>query len=203
MNSPSSLRPRPLIFAVLAALLLCLNAACNVVTAPGPVGDKPHALDEAKWNGYWEMRLDEDPEDISVFLARVTDPEAGELELTGLEENDGKLEASSLRVYVREIAGTDWLLASYEDEEAGDGRFFWGRIRITEDQVLAWIPFPDAFAEWVQQGILRGNIEDDGDVHLEAMNQEELAALASSEQDEVLFVWPEPLTFRRISRAVP
>lgn len=176
-----------------AALTLCL-AACSSVSVPSPVGDQPHVLNPADWAGTW---LTPDGKALSVF---VTDASKGELKVVWLETNDGETVLKSHKVHLRESAG--WLLASVQNNpEDKTQPYLWGRLKIEHDHVVIWEPDVPGFRALVREGKLKGTLtgSDSGNVELEQIPAETLAALASGAFG-VPFKWDSPFVLRRAGR---
>ena len=200
MSLSTALALRRIVPAAGAALLLYLNTGCSVVTVPEPIGDEVTELDPSEWEGIWEDNsgIIFGIDDPVIFQARVPDPASGEIELAALVENDDdELVPRFVTVTIRGVAQADWEFASYTVEGA-QGQFLWGRIVRMDDYVLVWAPDADKFKELVEQGRLRGTIDNDDNVNLETPTSEELASIAEEEWG-MLFFWDEPLIYRRIS----
>ncbi len=63
---------------VSAAFVLLLGTGCSVVSVPRPIGEKPHALVAADWEGTWIAERD-------VAKIKVVDAAAGQLQLVRWE----------------------------------------------------------------------------------------------------------------------
>jgi hypothetical protein len=186
----TALFPRPGPPLILALALLV--SGCSTVFVRAPIGDKPHALDPAEWAGTWLTT------DGKAVLVSVPDRAQGVLQLAGLEGDEHDLKLKKYTVYLTESAG--WLFANLKgDSPETVGRFLWGRLKREDDHVMIWAPDVAAFEALVRDGKLKGKTPDSGDVELEPMPTEMLAALASGTLG-VPFDWDEPFVLRRVSR---
>ncbi len=178
--------PRIVRFTVLGALGL-LGAGCSIVSVPRPAGDQPHALVVTEWEGTWLNGRD-------PAKVKVADALNGGLQLTVIEEHDGKFALKTIDVSVRESG--ELLVASLRDESRPEF-YVWALLRRSDDFVLVWIPDGAKFRELVRQGKLKGRIDGD-DVHLEVLTAENLRALTSGEYGTP-FQKDSPLIFRRVA----
>lgn len=172
----------------IAALVLLL-AGCSSVYVTAPVGEKPHVLVPADWEGTWLI-------DKDVAKAEVIDAAGGRLRLSGIEMKDSQPTLVSLTLHLRETAGH--LFVSVQTPEVPPGQFLWGEMKRTEDQLIVWVPNAKKFAELVREGKLKGRATESGDVHLE-LTAADAVALAN-ETHGVLYEWRSPAVLWRVHR---
>lgn len=173
------------------ALALLLGAGCSVVSVPRPVGEKPHVLVAADWEGTWVMGK-------SIGKVKVVDAAAGRLQLVGLDDEDIKPRLVNHTVFITESGST--LFASLRNDEADAAAkpYVWARVRHEADQVLAWWPDVERFCELVRAGKLPGKV-DGSNALLDHLTSAHLAALVSGELGPV-FDSDSPAVFRRVAR---
>lgn len=176
----------------LVAALALFTGGCSAVSVPGPVGDKPHVLNPDDWAGTW---LAPDGDAVSVI---VSDASKGELQVVGVEFNRGEAALKTHTIHVRESAG--WLFASLTSDDADrPGQCLWARLKIEKNQVVIWSPDVAAFRALVRSGQLKGKATDSGDVELEQIPPEKLAALPAGDFG-IPLEWDSPFVLRRVGR---
>lgn len=177
-----------------AVFLICtLLCSCTSVTCKQPVGEKPVALDKAKWNGSWTSV------DGDVFYTRVKDSSTGLLELVSVSVEDSEIRVEKAVVQIRQSA--DWLWVSMKGEN--DENFSFGRVTEPGHEIIYWIPKAAPFAERVRNGELPGVLikesdgQEKGGVILNALATEHLKAIEAGKWGEV-FDWSQPVVLRRL-----
>ena len=124
---------------------------------------------------------------------RVVDDEQGLLEAGWVDEEDGELVLETVRIHLRQHGG--WTFASFAGVEDFPD-YLWSRLGVDGRQVFLWWPRAEEFALLVEEGLLPGEVDEDGDVTLERLAGEQLAIVVS-EPHGALFAWDEPMVFRR------
>jgi hypothetical protein len=173
---------------LLPAALALLCTGCTGVYVSRPLGDTPHALKPADWEGTWLLG-------DSASRVRVTDAANGKLELIGAKFTEGKPSLEVTRLAITESG--DWLFATVIDDE-NPGRAEWARIKRDDDWIVAWLPAKDAFRALVRSGKLSGQLDQEH-VALDPPTPAQLHALTSGALG-VPFNWDEPIVLRRIAR---
>jgi hypothetical protein len=175
-------------FIVFAA---CFIAGCNGVYVPRPVGEMPHALVAADWEGTWLA-------DRDVAKVKVLDAARGQLQLLRIDEGKGAPRIATTTVFITEV-GADLFASLRNDEETTSAKaYLWGRIRRDNDQILLWWPDVKRFGSLVGTGKLSGTVAD-GDVLLDPPTAAQLTALVSGDRGPV-FDAASPGVLRRIAR---
>jgi hypothetical protein len=171
---------------VLAAIF---GGGCSAVFVAHPVGEKPHVLEIADWQGTWIG--DQDP-----AKAMVVDPDNGRLEASVLQkEND----VEALHHYKIEIRKTgDRLFGNVRDDGKHPELYVWGLVKMSPEIVVLWIPNVETFRQMVRDKKIAGTI-DDGDVRLDSLSTEDLNALMAGKFGPA-FEWESPIVFRRVAR---
>jgi hypothetical protein len=180
-------RVRVATFAVAGAALFLTGCSSVIVTAP--VGDKPHVLNAADWDGTWTM-------DNDAATVRVTDAAAGKLEVLSVQTDEGRPKVRTYTVFIRESGET--LFATLQSEDMPKDRYLWARVRRSGDYLMVWSPDAEKFERLVQSGQIKGAMKD-GDVHLEALTPSEVSGLAA-EKYGVVYEWQRPAVLQRLRR---
>ena len=191
--------PVILVFVVLAMTL----TACEMVTSPAPLGEKPVAIEAEEWVGRWSNA--DGHLDVSVLDA------AKGLVTIEFDEDD---KTHSLVLQLREAAGWTFVSVTERDfnhsqglgESALEGSagkpvldaFLWARIVKNGDSIIAWSPAPEPFVVLVEKGLLPGHV-DEGSVALGAMSDEHYRIMTSGEHGVVLD-WENPMVLYRFKR---
>ena len=170
---------------VCGALALAL-AGCDYVSSEHPVGTEPVIVAEEDWNGTW-LHAD------GTITLRVVDSAQGLLEAAWVDEDEGRFVLETVRIHLRQHGG--WTFASFAGVEDFPDHL-WSRLGIDGRQVFLWWPRTEEFARLVADGLLPGEVDEDGDVTLERLADEQLAIVVSEEHG-ALFEWDEPMVFRR------
>jgi hypothetical protein len=170
---------------LLAAVALALTG-CTGVYVSRPIGDRPHVLAPADWEGTWVAG-------DSTSRARIVDAAQGKLELIEAKFTDGKPKLEVTEIVISE--GGDWLFATIINRENPDHNE-WARIKLKDDQLIAWLPSREGFRSLVQSGKLHGML-DDKNILLAPLTAAEIAALTAGTLG-IPFVWDEPLVLRRL-----
>lgn len=198
-------------------LLLPLAAvsleACDTVTSPVPLGEKPAVLEAEEWEGRWtnaDGYLDLVVTDAANGLVRIAyedvpEDECREMELqlrtsgewtffsvteADFERSEGL--ASSPCAPTRSATTTDVGPAG----ESGSASYLWGRVRLSDNAIYAWGPDPGVFVRLVNQGHLPGTV-DEGNVVLGPLSTEHYEVIISGSQGVVLD-WENPLVLYRV-----
>ena len=191
----------------LAATALLL-AACDTVTSPVPLGEKPAVIKAENWQGRWfnaEGHLDITVVDAGNGLVRIRYDDDGEqeemdLELRtandwiffnvteqGFEESEG---LASSPCSPAQIPKPD--LPECEEQPRG---YMWGRIRHTDNALISWSPRPEVFVRLVEQGLIPGTVEE-GSVVLGPLSSEHYEIITSGSHGIVLD-WENPMVLYR------
>ncbi|MEO6244593.1 MAG: hypothetical protein ABIQ12_04080 [Opitutaceae bacterium] len=175
----------------ISAALVLLGTGCSGVYVLRPVGEKPHALVAADWEGTWVM-------DKAVAKVKVVDAGAGKLQLAGVEEKDGKPTLVIYTVFITESGKTLFASLRNDGQDADTKPYVWARLRHEPDQVLLWWPDVKRFGELVGAGKLSGKL-DGSDVLLDSPSAEQVTALISGVLGPV-FDAECPAVLRRVAR---
>ncbi len=177
------------------ALLAVALGACNVVTTPQPFGDGMVQLEPADWEGTW---VASDSADTHVVTVKVQNAAAGILVGARVEFKDNPTTAAvaAVQFHVREVAGRLFISMPADPEDPSKG-YLWGMLKTSKDQAILWVPSPKAFARYVKEGRLPGNVDGDN-AHLTALSPEQQQLIAEKDAKE-LFDWSDPLVFRRVA----
>ena len=188
--------PHKLAITVVGITLLLFASGCSVVYVSQPIGEKPHVLDKADWEGYWLVypELGKKPNMLHV---KVIDANEGQMQLAGLDED-----ATSLKIYeatVRESGSNGLLFITMPDPDGGEKpeRRVWGCLGRGEDLALFWVPDAEKFGKLVRDGKLRGKLVEKN-VFLEPPTAEELKVLVTDSRS--LFYWGAPAICHRVAR---
>lgn len=199
----------------IAAVALSL-VACETVTSPVPLGEKPATLVAEEWEGRWandEGFLDLEVIDAANGLVRIAYDEA----------ENGECREMELQLRTAGDSGGEWMFFNVTEEDferseglasspctparpapgtaapqAEDGAtvsYLWGRVRQSGDAIYAWGPNPKAFVRLVNAGQLPGTV-DDGSVVLGPLSAEHYQLIISGDQGVVL-EWEDPLVLYR------
>lgn len=182
-----------LLFAGLGTLPLLAEYPKFPPTATQPVGEKPHVLKPADWEGTW---IGGAYSDAFALTVTVTDATKGRLQVSRIESNERKLELQTGPAEVREAGG--WLFINLGGLDDRKQLWFWGRIKFQADLVLLWAPEADQLKELSRLGKLKCRLSESGDL-LEPLSPEDLKVLTSDES-VVPFEWKSPLILRRVAR---
>ena len=189
--------PLNLILVVVAMVL----TACETVTSPAPLGDKPLAIEAEDWEGQWSNA--EGHLDLSVVDAAKG--------LVTIEfEEDGT--AHTLDLQLREAAG--WIFVNVTERDFNQSQglgemaiegnpdtpvsnaYLWARIVNNGDSIIAWSPAPEQFVMLVEKGLLPGHV-DEGNMVLGALGHEHYRVMTSGEHG-VLLDWENPIVLYRL-----
>jgi len=171
---------------ILPAALALLCTGCTGVYVSRPIGDQPHALVPADWEGTWTLGK-------GALVAHVTDAAGGKLHYSVTSVRDGAFATTTTEVVVRESGG--WLFANIPDESNPE-RYEWARVKMANGQIFVWRPDQEAFRALVQGGKLKGQLIDK-DVTLEPLSAEQMKALTTGALGAP-FKWDEPFVFHRL-----
>ena len=194
----------------LAALVL---TACDTVTSPVPLGERPAPINAEKWEGRWanaEGYLDLTVVDAKNGLVQIAYQEDGECEnLRAQLRTSG--EWLFFNVTEADFEKSEGLAGSPcspadsadpaehgadgEDEQGEAPSYLWGRVLHRGDSIIAWSPSVEVFARLVKQGRLPGTVEDDN-VVLGPLGPEHYAVIVSGAHGVVLD-WERPLVLFR------
>jgi hypothetical protein len=172
-----------------AATAALLMTGCSGVYVTAPVGDKPHVLNPADWDGTWTM-------DNEAATIRVSDAAEGKLQVLSVQLDEGPPKVRSYTVFLRESGKT--LFASLQTEDIPKGRYLWARVRRSGDYLMLWSPDAEKFGYLVQSGELKGTKEC-GDVFLAPLAPTEVSGLAA-EKYGVVYEWQRPAVLQRLRR---
>jgi hypothetical protein len=188
-------------FCVAFGFLLLLSFGCDVVYVSEPIGESPHPIDAAEWEGSWIVGE-------GVAWLRVIDETQGTIELMTIEvEKESEPELQRMKIFLRESDDGRFFSVEEPMEEAENDaadadrktppprRYHWGIFRRDEAHLIAWLPRLDRFKALVEEGALPGEVLEGGDVLLGPLEAEHLA-LIQSEEDR-LFSWKEPFVMTR------
>ena len=172
-----------MLFWIMAATI----TGCGYVYTTQPVGERPSLIETGDWEGTW---INED----KFITITVLDETKGLLRLSWIEKDQGQLKLESSNLHLLESG--DWIFASIPDKD-NPKQYLWGRIKQDERQVVVWVPDLEKFKDLVEEGKLPGRI-DNKNVMLGNLTSDHLK-LITSETEDILFEWDEPIIFRRFS----
>lgn len=200
-------------FGICLALVLVVFslAACETVTSPVPVGEKPAVLDADKWEGRWanaDGYLDLVVTDAANGLVRITYDDvqegdcrelqlqlrtSGEWTFFNVTEEDFERSEGLATSPCWPASSADAALAT--GEETGSVSYMWGRVRISDKAIYAWGPDPATFVRLVNADLLPGSV-DGGSVVLGPLCPEHYALIISGSEGVVLD-WEDPMVLYR------
>ena len=171
---------------MLSVLIVAIAlAGCSAVYSTKPMGGAPVSINPEAWQGTWIHKDD-------VITIEIVDAEKGLLRAAWIE--DMKLESFNVHL----LAFGDWIFGSAKDEQK-ESLFVWGRIKHEDRQLIVWCPSVSKFKAMVQDGVLPGTVDDDGNVTLGELTADHMSIIASDVKD-VLFDWDDPYVFVRLSK---
>jgi len=159
-------------------------SGCTAVYCIKPMGETPVSIEPEDWDGSWMH-------DDGFINIKVNDAEKGTFEAAWIENK--KLESVNVQL---QSCG-DWFFGSSLDS-AEKQRYIWGRIKKEGQQLVIWAPDVDKFKVLVEEKILPGKVDSDGNVSLGELSSEHMKIIAS-EKKGVLFEWDDPVVLFRIS----
>lgn len=172
---------------LLLATVAFAATGCTGVYVSHPIGNKPHVLTPMDWEGTWVAG-------DATARARIVDASQGKLELVEAKFTNGKPKLEVTEIVISE--GGDWLFATIIKRD-NSHRHEWARIKLKDDQLIAWLPSKDRFIALVRAGKLHGKLEGKN-VVLESLTAAEIVALTDGTLG-VPFIWDEPLVVRRLA----
>jgi hypothetical protein len=193
LRNDSGLATGPVRCLLVVTCLLAL-AGCTNVYSSRPIGEQAAVLDEEAWEGTWVNRG-------GAMTIMVEDAGQGALQAAWVEENDGVLKLHSFHVMLRQSG--DWIFCNLrepdeqDEQENTEERYLWGRIKNQDGQILFWLPEVDKVKALVEQGVLPGTVDEEGDVLLSPLTPEQLQVITSGEHG-VLLDWEEPIVLLRL-----
>lgn len=192
---------------LLAGLTMFL-AACDTVTSPMPLGEKPAVIEAGDWEGRWlnaEGYLDLTVVDGTNGLLRIAYDDdgthqemdielrtAGEWTFVNFTEEDFEESEGLASSPCSPVDSPKPDLPECEEQPSG---YFWGRIRHMDDTLVAWGPEPAAFVRLVEQGLIPGTVEE-GSVVLGPLTSEHYEIITSGAHGVVLD-WENPMVLYR------
>jgi len=133
-------------FFLLLPLLLML-VACTV-PSKNMVGLQEYKLDPQHINGTWINA------DGAVTL-KVVEPDKGLVRMFILEDKE-KPEIYNLKI----MKGKAWLYFNLLPEKSqAENTYYWGRIKIEDNKIIAWHPADNAVSKAIAAGKLAGTVE--------------------------------------------
>lgn len=177
----------------LALALAFFGAGCSGVYVLRPVGEKPHALVAADWEGVWVL-------DNNVTKITIASAAAGQLQMASIgRDAHGQPKLNLGTVFITQSGETLFASLRNEEDDAAKRPYLWARLSRDTDLVLLWFPDRQRFAELVRAGKLAGKVDGD-DVLLEAPTAAQLAALVAGEFGPVFEPADSPQVLRRVAR---
>jgi len=174
-------------FATLAlAASLALLSACTIVTSRAPMGTESLAPAAANWDGTWASGFS-----APVHLKVTPD---GRVRMLYMNDDQDSLKAEQLAWTLMKHG--DWTFASATDPDH-HGEYIWVRIWREEEQIIAWLPNPEALAAWIRDAQLPGTVDQNGNVHLGLLEPQHLDFLTSEAGRESV-IWTKPMALVRI-----
>lgn len=182
-------------------VLVAAVSGCDVVTSTHPVGNLfepvsvgPAQVDRGTWEGTW-VELG----GLAVIVT-VLDPQKAIFRVSWVVEKKG-----GPRLVVREahlrVFG-EWCFGNFHadtEDTPTEVQYLWGPVKVDQEQLLLWTPSAEKFKRLVEEGILPGKVDKDGDVHLGELKQEHLVIITSDKRG-ILFEWDKPVVFWRVRK---
>lgn len=155
-------------------------AACNGVYTSGPVGRNPVPLSPQEWEGLWimEMHGADISGDAAPVVIKILDEKMGVLQAWGMDKGEGKYVVSPMLVFIRSSGDTHFI--SFPSERDSD-IYLWAVFGKSAGRMVLYLPSPNQFHAYVDNGSLPGDIDGTGDVWLWAMSDEQLELIGRSE----------------------
>jgi hypothetical protein len=166
-------------------MLASLLVGCSAVYSTKPVGLAPASITPEDWQGTWVHK-------DGVIQIDIVDAEKGIIRAAWIE--DMKLKSFDIRLNTSE----DWTFGSTK-ENPEDTRFVWGRIKREDNQLVIWSPSVSKFKKMVQDGVLPGTVDENGDITLGELSADHIKVI-TSETRGVLFNWDDPIVFIRLTK---
>lgn len=161
-------------------------SGCAVVQSDKTIGEKAVAVNADDWDGVWTFSG-------GALNAAVIDKDKGLLEIALVERKDGKFEMKTYRVGI--MQQDDAIIANLEDPNE-KGKFSFGRISISSDEIILWIPNFARFKELVEKSKLPGIIVEEHKILLEKLGAEHMKIIADV-YDGSLFSLENPIVLKR------
>lgn len=202
----------------IVALSGLLQAGCAYVTSSEPVGQEPFALPDKVLAQTWIH-------DGGPVRFSAVDGARGIYRITWVEDGEQRQVDALLRQFPTRDPGqgfetdqptwtiwnvkvADFMAAEHEELPAEDdpmedqalpGHYFWGRLRVREDELLFWGPSAERLAALVAAGTLPGEMDGDN-VRLGKLEAEHLLIITGGSHG-VLMDWDDPLVMHRSASA--
>jgi len=175
--------------------VLLFASGCSAVLVSQPIGEKPHVLVAADWDGYWLVHPELNKKPVMIHV-KVTNPNEGRMQLACLEDDATKVQI--FEATVRESGSESVLFVTLRVEAEKADLMAWGCLGRGEDLALVWVPDVEKFAALVRDGKLRGKLVERG-VSIEPPTAEELKTLVPDAAG-MPFYPGAPAVFHRVAR---
>ncbi|RMF97806.1 MAG: hypothetical protein D6741_09845 [Planctomycetota bacterium] len=176
---------------VVGVIVAALASGCSQVHSSKPIGLEPVSLQADEWEGTWQI-----VGSAGVMTARVTNAEAGELELASISEEDGKFKLSTIACSIRKTGDT--VFANLYDPESS--RYLWVQLKKDDDRVVCWVPDYERIAPLVEQGRLPAKHDKDNrSIVLGDLNADQQRLLVDPDRPPCV-QWQEPIVLQRLGK---
>ena len=161
-------------------------SGCAVVQSDKAIGEKTVTVNADDWDGIWTFSG-------GALNAAVVDKDKGLLEIALVERKDGMFEMKTYRVGIMQQDNA--IIANLEDPNE-KGKFSFGRISISPDEIILWIPNFARFKELVEKNKLPGIMADEHKILLQNLEAEHMKIIADV-YDGSIFSMENPIVLKR------
>jgi len=169
------------ILILLPVLLMVMGCT---IPSKNLVGLQEYKIDPQKIDGTW---INSD----GAVVIKVIEPDKGIVRMIFLD-NEDKPEIFNVKI----MKGKSWLYFNLlPDKNRAENKFFWGKVHIEENKIIAWHPSDDAIIKAIAEGKLSGTIKPPC---LTDTAQNIVDVVESSEK--VFFLWEEPMFLIKLAK---
>ena len=169
---------------LLALISILTVIGCSAVYSTYPMGETTIPLNTDEWKGTWIHS------EGSITID-VTDTTNGVLQIAWIEN----MKIKSYRVQL--LKAGKWLFGNVKDDNNGN-RYIWGRVSKNNHQIVLWAPTVSKFRNLIENGILPGTVDADGNVTLDQLTAKHFSKI-TSESEGILFDWDDPVVLMRLA----
>jgi hypothetical protein len=163
--------------------ILLMVMGCTI-PSKNMVGLQAYKVDPQQIDGTWINS------DGAVAL-KVIDSDQGIVRMVFLENND-KPEIFNIKI----MKGKSWLYFNLLPEKnRAENKFYWGKVKIEENKIIAWRPSDNACSKAIEEGKLLGTIEPQC---LTDTAKNIIDLVESSEN--TFFQWEEPMFLIKLAK---
>ncbi len=182
---------------IFAGFLLFVTFSCDAVFTSHPIGDTPVKLEIKDWEGTWLHKE-------GTIVTKILDSEKGILNVSWIEEKEGKMKYVMSEVYIREMGDRlYWNREEKHQSEEGarsqEIRYLWGKLQKNGRQIIVWEPDINRFKQLVTNGELPGKLGgfEHASVYVDTLNLEQLE-MFSNETEGKLYNGEKPVALLQI-----